>query len=260
MGRLDGKVALVTGGASGIGAATVRQFVAEGASVFLSDVQPVAAEAVAAETGSVFLQHDVSQEDEWRRVMSEIGRLHGRLDVLFNNAGIVGKLPGVSMTIEDVDLATYHRLVAVNQTSVLIGCQYGIAAMRSNPGGSSGSIINTGSTSGLFGNASDVAYSASKGAVHLITKSVAVHCARAGLNIRCNAIAPGSVDTAILANAVAVAPERRAAVEAMSPMRRIGTGAEVAAMATFLASDESSYCTGGIYLVDGGLAAAHPGV
>jgi 3(or 17)beta-hydroxysteroid dehydrogenase len=260
MGRLNGKVALITGGASGMGAETVRHFLAEGARVVFSDIQREQGEALARNTGATFLEHDVADEAAWRRVMEEIATRYSRLDIVFNNAGIVGIPRGVRMSIEEIDLATYQRLVAVNQTSVLLGCQQAIARMRRNPGGPSGSIINTGSTSGILGNAADVAYSGTKAAVHLMTKAIAVHCARAGLNIRCNAIAPGSIDTAIYRTAIAAMPAMREAVERMSPLGRLGSCAEVAAVATFLASDESSYCTGGIYLVDGGLTAGHPGV
>ena len=181
-GRLSGKVAIITGGASGIGAATVRRFAAEGARVFLSDIQAELGQSVAQETGSSFLVHDVSEAEGWKTVVGAAVARHGRLDIVVNNAGIVS-----GKSIEDDEFAAWHRVLAVNLTGVMLGCHFGIAAMKENPGGACGSLINIASTSGFTALPGDVGYSSSKFGVRGLTRSVAVHCARAGLNIRCNA-------------------------------------------------------------------------
>lgn len=254
MGRLQGKVAVVTGGASGMGEATVRRFVAEGAQTVISDVQAELGEALAAETGAIFVQHDVSDDAAWRRVMALIEERFGRLDVVFNNAGIFG-----GESIEEVKLENWHRLIGVNQTGVMLGCHHGIALMRKNPGGCSGSLINTASSAAFAGLPDSLAYTATKGAVRLMTKAVAAHCARARLAIRRNTLVPGAIRTPMMEAALEADPRNLEICSNMSPMGRMGTGEEIAAMATFLASDESSYCTGSEFLVDGGMLAIHPG-
>lgn len=255
MSRLNDKVALITGGASGIGAATARRFAAEGARVIVADVQSDLGQAVAAEIDGVFLHLDVAHEPDWRKAAGEIHDRYDRLDVLFNNAGIV-----CGQSIEDVDLATWNRVIGINLTGVMLGCQTGIRLMKANPGGPSGSLINTASTAAYSALPGDVAYSSTKSAVRLLTKAVAVHCARAGYGIRCNSLHPGATDTPILAPALQAAPQMISAFNAMSPMGRMGRPEEIAAMAVFLASDESSYVTGAEMLVDGGMMASHPGI
>jgi 3(or 17)beta-hydroxysteroid dehydrogenase len=254
MKRLDGKVALITGGASGIGAASARAFAEEGARVIVADVQADLGSDVAREVDGVFVHLDVAHAPDWRRVEASVQDSHGRLDVLFNNAGIV-----CGQNIEDADLATWNRVLGINLTGVMLGCQTGIRLMKANPGGARGSLINTASTA-AYGALPDVAYSSTKSAVRLLTKSVAVHCARAGYAIRCNSLHPGATDTPILAAALQAAPQMRAAFDGMSPMGRMGEPREIAAMAVFLASDESSYVTGAEMLVDGGMMAGHPGL
>ena len=174
-GRLAGKAAIITGGASGIGAATVRRFVAEGARVLFTDLQAERGGALAKETDALFVEHDVSDETGWQRITDTAMRRFGRLDIVMNNAGIVA-----GKSVEDVDFLTWQRVLAVNLTGAMLGCRYGIAAMRSNPGGSSGSLINIASTSAFAALPGDVSYSASKFAIRGLTRSVAVHCARAG--------------------------------------------------------------------------------
>lgn len=237
-----------------MGASTVRRFVAEGAQVVISDVQADLGEALAAETGAIFVPHDVSDNDAWRSVMALIETRLGRLDVVFNNAGIFD-----GGSIEDLNLDTWHRLIGVNQTGVMLGCHHGIALMRKNPGGSAGSLINTSSSAAMLGLPGSLAYTATKGAVRLMTKSMAAHCARARNNIRCNTIVPGAIRTPMLEAGLAANPNLLEICNNMSPLGRMGSGDEIAAMATFLASDESSFCTGSEFIVDGGMLAIHPG-
>lgn len=254
-GVLEGKVALVTGGASGIGAAIVRRFVREGAHTILTDIQCELGVRLAAETGALFLEHDVRSREGWAAVVGAAEARHQRLDIVVNNAGIVS-----SKSIEDGDFEAWERVIAVNLTGTMLGCHFAIATMKKNPGGARGAIINIASTSAYAALPGDVAYSASKFGVRGLTRSVAVHCARAGLNIRCNAIVPGATETPILAPALQSVPGFREAVNHMSPLGRIGQPEEVAAMVVFLASDDAAYCTGADYFVDGGMLAGHPGM
>lgn len=253
MDRLSGKIAVVTGGASGIGAATVRSLTRHGASVISTDVQTDLGEAVASEYGATFVAHDVSNPDSWKNIERIVKEKFGRLDILFNNAGI-----SPLMNIEEIDLERWNRTIGINLTGIMLGCQMAIRLMKQNPGGSSGSIINTASTSAFMAMALDAAYTASKGGVLSLTKAVAVHCAR-GLNIRCNALVPGSTRTGMTKPYMDSSEEAARALEGMSPLGRMADPAELAAMVVFLASDESSYCTGAEFIVDGGLLAAHPG-
>ena len=255
MDRLRDKVALITGGASGIGAATARAFADEGARVIVCDVQADLGEAVAREAGGVFLRLDVAHEPDWLSVEAAVLVRYERLDVVFNNAGVV-----CGQSIEDADLDTWNRVLGINLTGVMLGCQMVIRRMKANPGAPRGSLINTSFTAAYAALPSDVAYSASKSGVRLLSKSVAVHCARAGYAIRCNSLHPGATDTPILGPALRVAPHLRSAFDGMSPMGRMGRPDEIAAMAVFLASDESSYVTGAEMLVDGGMMAGHPGI
>lgn len=254
MGRLAGKVAVITGAASGIGAAAVRLFAAEGATIIATDVQVEKGEAVAAEVGALFLQHDVTDPQSWARVANTVTQRCGRLDVMFNNAGVMGNLD-----IEQVDMATWAHVIAINLTGVMLGSQTAIRLMKNNPGGSSGSIINTASTVSFMGLAQDVAYTASKGGVRAMTKSIAVHGAR-GLNIRCNALVPGVTRTGMTQAILDAGPEAIESAKNISPLGRMGSPEELAAMAVFLASDESSYCTGAEFIVDGGAICGHPGM
>ena len=255
MGRLQDKVAIITGGASGIGAAAARLFAVEGARVVVADLQADLGAAVARDIGGEFFQLDVASDAGWTELTTRVEAHHGRLDVVFNNAGIV-----LGQSIEDLDLASWERIIGVNLTGVMLGCQKGIALMKKNPGGPKGSIINTASTAAYAAIPSDPAYSATKSAVRLLTKAVAVHCARAGYAIRCNSLHPGATDTAILAPVLRAAPQMRAAFDGMSPMGRMARPEEIAAVALFLASDEASYVTGAEYLADGGMTAGHPGI
>lgn len=255
--QLDGKVCLVTGGASGIGEATVRLFAGEGAHVVFSDIQDDQGEALATATGAAYYHQDVTSEEGWRTMIGRIQQDHGRLDILVNNAGTFR--PG---TIEETDLDTWNSVLAVNTTSVMLGCREAIRAMKDNPGGPTGSIINVSSITGFVGLASGAAYTASKGAVRLLTKSVAVHCARTYRNIRCNSVHPGVIDTPMnqaAFDASGDADGMRAMFTAMQPNGRMTTPHEVAAGILYLASDASSSTNGTELLIDGGwLAAPNP--
>ena len=254
MGELDGKVAIVTGGASGIGAATVRRLVADGATVVSTDLQTELGQSVADEAGATFHTHDVRDDDTWRAIVDATVQTHGRLDVMVNNAGMVG-----SSDIEDVDLDAWQRVLDVNLTGVMLGCQHAIRAMKENPGGSSGSIVNTASTTAFTAIPGDVAYVASKGAVRSLTRSVAVYCGQRGYGIRCNAIVPGATDTGIIETAAQRVPTIRDHLATISPLGRMGTPDDLANGIAFLASDRSSFVTGSDLLVDGGALAVHPG-
>ena len=252
-GRVQDKVTIITGGASGIGAGMVRRFCAEGAKVILADVDEIAGRELATECAADFLTLDVSSAKDWEFLAAKVRQEHGRLDVLLNNAGIVS-----SQSIVDTDVDTWNRLLAVNLTGVMLGCQTAIALMRDNPGGSGGSIVNTASSTSYLAIPSDAAYTTSKAGVVGLTKSTAVFCATEGLNIRVNSIHPGATLTAILRKALDEAPAIEDNLKRMSPLNRIGTVEEVAAMALFLASDEAGFCTGGQFPVEGGTVSEHP--
>ena len=251
---LSGKVAIVTGCASGIGAATVRRLRADGAEVLGTDINADWGASVCEESGAVFAVQDVADFAAWPKIVAQAADRWGRLDILVNNAGTVSGL-----SIEDVTDEAWDRIYNINIKGTMAGCRAAIAAMKGNPGGSCGSIINISSTSALGALPSDVAYCSSKGAVRVLTKSVATHCAKEGYNIRCNSVMPGGTDTNILALAEDAAPGIKAAVAATAPMNRLADPAETAAAIAFLASDECAYMTGSEMLVDGGMMSIHPG-
>ncbi|MEM9725029.1 MAG: glucose 1-dehydrogenase [Pseudomonadota bacterium] len=253
MGRLQGKIALITGGARGLGEAMGRAMAAEGAAVALTDLLEEEGTRVAAdltEQGhkAMFLQQDVTDEARWDAVVAEVSDRFGGLNVLVNNAGIaaVG-------AIDEASFADWRRTQAVNLDSVFLGCRAGVRYMKDQGGGS---IINISSIEGIVGNAVLAAYNASKGGVRLLTKSAAVRCAEAGFGVRVNSIHPGFVMTAMVSEGFADAPPEMAdQVIAMTPMKRFGTPEEIAAGAVFLASEESAFMTGSELVIDGGVIA-----
>jgi NAD(P)-dependent dehydrogenase (short-subunit alcohol dehydrogenase family) len=257
MTELNGKVALITGGASGIGAACAQVFTREGARVVVTDIQSDLGRAVAEGIGGTFIQHDVTDEPQWVSAIEATLATHGRLDIVVNNAGMFA-----AQTIEDCDLALWNKVLQVNVTSAMLGCKHGIAAMKGNPGGPAGSIVNVSSITGFIGLASAAAYTASKGAVRLLTKSVAVHCARTYRTIRCNSLHPGAIDTPMNQAAFDASGDpdgMRAFFATVQPIGRMATATEMAECALFLASDRSSFVTGTELVADGGwLAAAGP--
>jgi 3alpha(or 20beta)-hydroxysteroid dehydrogenase len=242
MGRLDGKVALVTGGARGQGEAEVRLFASEGARVVVSDVLVDEGEALAKELGDnvAFTRHDVSSEEEWAAALSFTLERFGALHALVNNAGISYGAP-----IAHHPLAAYERLVAVNQVGVFLGIRTAVAPMTEAGGGS---IVNISSGAGLRATKYMIGYAATKYAVTGMTASAALELARYG--IRVNSIHPGVIDTPMIAQTT---PEMTKAMVKATPLRRFGQPAEIAQVALFLASDESSYMTGAHVPVDGGL-------
>jgi NAD(P)-dependent dehydrogenase (short-subunit alcohol dehydrogenase family) len=258
-GRLVGKVALVTGGARGIGLAVVRTFVAEGARVVFGDLRDDEGAAAADGMGeaATYIPHDVRDEAQWVRVIDTLLAEHGRLDVLVNNAGITGfedmrPSPGDP---EHVSLEQWRAVFATNLEGVLFGCKHAIRAMR--PRGT-GSIVNVSSRSGLVGIPGAAAYAASKAAVRNHTKTVALYCAEQGLAIRCNSVHPAAILTPMWEPMLGNGPDREERMRAFvadTPLRRFGTPEEVAEACVYLASDGSAYVTGTELNVDGGLLA-----
>ncbi len=258
MNRLNGKVALVSGSAQGIGEAIARLFAENGAFVYVSDIKDELGRSVSSSLGkdARYLHLDVREEVDWQRAMSQIKDEKDRLDVLVNNAGITGFTNGV--TIHDPERASLESWRDVHKTNldgVFLGCKYAIQTMRRQ---GTGSIINMSSRSGLVGVPGAAAYASSKAAVRNHTKSVALYCAEQGLDIRCNSIHPAAILTPMWEPMLGEGPGREAKIEELvreTPARRFGTPAEVAAVALLLASDEARYMTGSELSIDGGILA-----
>jgi NAD(P)-dependent dehydrogenase (short-subunit alcohol dehydrogenase family) len=252
--RLEGKVALITGGGSGMGKVASRLFAREGANVVLTDVNDEAAGATArtiAEEGgeAVPFHADVSKEAGAKAMIAKAVDTFGRLDVLYNNAGV---MLGDDGSVDTMDESIWDLTLAVNVKGVAFGCKYGIPAMVASGGGS---IINVASFVAWLGAAtSQTAYTASKGAVLAMTREIAVEYARKGT--RCNALCPGPIDTPMLQELLAD-PARRHRRMVHIPMGRLGQAEELAKAAMFLASDDSSFMTGASLIVDGGITAAY---
>ena len=248
---LSGKVAIVTGCASGIGAATVQRLIADGAQVLGTDVDEAGGQALCNKVGAHFAVQDVAQRARWNEITALAVQTFGRLDILVNNAGIVS-----GASIGDVDDDTWDRVLAVNITGAMAGCRAAIPEMVSSGGGA---IINIASTTAMAPVPNDVGYSASKGAVRVLSKSVATWCAQQNNGIRCNTVIPGATETGILDATEAAMPGFKASVAATSPMNRLADPAETAAAIAFLASDECPFMTGAEMLIDGGALSIHPG-
>ncbi|HOI56124.1 MAG TPA: glucose 1-dehydrogenase [Phycisphaerae bacterium] len=258
MARLHEKTALVTGAAQGIGLAIARAFVDEGALVVLSDIQIEKGRAAAATLGerASFVSLDVRVEADWERAMASVIDRYARLDVLVNNAGITGFAD--CQGPHDPEHATAEAWRAVHATNldgVFFGCKHAIQAMRPHR---KGSIINLSSRSGVVGIPRAAAYASSKAAVRHHTKSVALYCAEEGLAIRCNSIQPAAILTPMWEAVLGDGQEREANLRryaASAPLNRFGTVEEVAALAVYLASDESGFTTGAEFTIDGGMLA-----
>ena len=258
MAKLEGKVALVTGGASGIGAGCCEIFAREGATVFITDIQDLKGEALAAEIEkdggkARFLRHDVTSEDAWIEVMAEVKASHGRLDVLVNNAGIgLG-----SLSVTTMSLADFRRQQAINVEGVFLGLKHGLLLMRE--AGNGGSIINMSSVAGLKGAPMLASYCATKGAVRLMTKAVAMECAGAKDGVRVNSVHPGIIETPIwltigVAPGMNEPPDLDALSQMAVPLGVKGVPEDIANGVLWLASDESRYVTGAELVIDGGLS------
>jgi 3(or 17)beta-hydroxysteroid dehydrogenase len=250
MPRLQDKVALITGAASGFGRAAAALFVAEGATVILTDRSDGAAVAAALGPQARFLPLDVTREDQWRSVVADVAAREGRLDVLVNNAGI-----GLHRNVTEMTLEEWRLVHAVNSDGVFLGCKYAIPVMRAGGGGS---IVNVASVAGKVGAPQMTAYCASKGAVTLFTKALAMEAAYGRWNIRVNSVHPAYVETALVQAHIngSREPEKtRRFLEGLHPIGHMGAVEDVAQAILYLASDESKFTTGSELLVDGGLTA-----
>jgi NAD(P)-dependent dehydrogenase (short-subunit alcohol dehydrogenase family) len=254
-GRLQGKVAMITGGAGGFGRALGTLFEAQGASIILTDIDGLSVDKAARELSGEGFRHDVANENEWQQIVHRIEEQYGRLDILVNNAGIEGNTRYVNP--EDTALEDFKRVQAVNVEGTFLGCKSVIPVMRRGGGGS---IINLSSIAGRLATPFQTAYGASKAAVKQLTMTVAAHCAKEG--IRCNAIHPGQIRTRMIDAIYAGAADRlglsstRDAEQNFTdriPMGHLGAPADIAYAALYLASEESAYVTGISLLVDGGM-------
>jgi 3alpha(or 20beta)-hydroxysteroid dehydrogenase len=254
MGRLGGKVALISGAARGMGKAEARLFAAEGAKVAVCDVRDAEGEAVARQIGAdaIYVHLDVTSEDQWAAAVAATASAFGKLDVLVNNAGIAEAAPLAEMTLE-----SYRRVIDVNQTGVFLGMRAVVRPMTTAGGGS---ILNISSIDGLVGMDHIISYVASKWAVRGMTKTAARELARLG--IRVNSIHPGFIHTHLAVEDESHLAATHALLDAhsarLAPMGRCGEPEEIARLALFLASDESSYSTGSEFVADGGLVTGYP--
>jgi NAD(P)-dependent dehydrogenase (short-subunit alcohol dehydrogenase family) len=248
---MDGKIALITGGASGLGREAAKLFVREGARVAITDINIEGGRAVVAEIGdaALFLEHDVTSEDQWIDVIDSTVMAFGGLHVLVNSAGI-----GLNKSVEDITLEEWRRVHAIDLDGVFLGCKHAISRMAASGGGS---IVNISSIAGIIAGHNMAAYNSAKAGVRHLSKSVALHCARKGYNIRCNSVHPAFIDTPILDGY----KERFGEVEALDkfarqiPLGRVGQPLEVAYAILYLACDESTFTTGTELIIDGGISA-----
>lgn len=249
-GELFGRVAIVTGGASGIGAASAALLAEAGATVIVADVNEARA------SPGRFVTHDVTSEAAWKSLLDDVLAREGRLDIMVNNAGVSGG----SGNIETTTVENWQRVQAINSEGVFLGSKYAIAGMKKtgpDKPASKGSIVNISSIAGVIGSAGPTAYTASKGAVRLLSKSVAMYCAEQKYDIRCNSVHPGGVDTAIF-NPLwqAVGHEQgKAFIGSRHPIGRMAEPADLGEMVLWLASDRSSFVTGAEFVADGGITA-----
>jgi NAD(P)-dependent dehydrogenase (short-subunit alcohol dehydrogenase family) len=247
---LKDRVAVITGAGSGIGLASARRLAEEGAKIVAVDLDEAAGKAAADETGGLFVQADVSVEDDVRRMYEVARQAYGSVDIAFNNAGIS---PADDDSILATGLDAWQRVQQVNLTSVYLCCKYAIGQMREQ---GRGSVINTASFVAVMGSAtSQISYTASKGGVLAMSRELGVQFAREG--IRVNALCPGPVNTPLLRELFAKDPERAARRLVHVPIGRFAEAAEIAAAVAFLASDDSSFITASSFLVDGGISGAY---
>lgn len=257
MDRLKGKIALVTGAAKGIGARTAALFAEEGAFVVLTDILDEEGQKLAEQLGAdraVYFHLDVSCESEWVQVFEKIRTQYQRLDILFNNAGVIGV--GRSWGAQDpehMNLDDWHRIHAINLDSVFLGCKYAIGLMKNH----GGAIVNMSSRSGIVGVPATAAYASSKAAIRNHTKSVALYCAQQKYNIRCNSVHPGAILTSLwdpmLGEDENTREQTLKKMAAGIPIGHMGEPSDVAYAVLYLASDEAKYTTGAELVIDGGI-------
>ncbi len=258
MGDLDGRVALVTGAARGIGAATARAIAAAGGKVVIGDI--IDGTETAASIGGAYFKHDVTSEDQWISIIAFARDKFGGLDILVNNAGVFWVKPLAMETLED-----FRRMQQINVEGVFLGLKHAIpvVAERAAQWDGGGAIVNLSSVAGIVGGPNIIAYNASKGAVRLMTKAAALECAQAGLKVRVNSVHPGIIDTPMMAEAADAAGKAtgqganamRANFAERHPLKRMGRDSDVANAITFLCSDAAAFMTGSELVVDGGMTA-----
>lgn len=256
MNRVQGKVAIITGGSLGIGRACALKLAEEGARVVITDIKEeegrkVVDQIKSAKGDAIFIRHDVANEDDWQQVISTTLSTYGRLDILVNNAGI-----GKTTNVEETTLKDWRFLNSINLDGVFLGTKYGIEAMKQS--GNGGSIINMSSILSIVGEATAASYNASKGGVRLFTKSAALHCARSGYKIRVNSVHPGYIVTPMVQSAMEAggdAPAMQKYLEGLHPLGHLGEPNDIAYGVLYLASDESKFVTGSELVIDGGYTA-----
>jgi len=258
MNRVEGKVALVTGGRRGLGKAIAVLLAKEGAKVVITDRKDEGADAVLREIEqaggeALFVQQDVSKEEDWQHAIAATVEKFGKLDVLVNNAGV-----GEGKNIEDITLEEWRWVMSINLDGVFLGTKYAIEAMEKTGGGS---IINMSSIEGIVGDSRMATYDTSKGGLRTLTKSAALHCAQRGYNIRANTVHPGFIDTAMVRGFLKAQAKdgdveaARKALENLHPVGHLGEPDDVAYAVLYLASDESKFATGSELVIDGGYTA-----
>lgn len=253
MARVAGKVAIISGAASGIGKATAMLLAKEGASVVIGDLKEEDGQKAVAEIGAaggkaLFVKLDVSKEADWKAAVDATIAEFGRLDIAVNNAGIA-----YTGTVESTDLAHWQRVISINLDGVFLGTKYAIEGMRRH--GKGGSIVNLSSIEGLIGDPTLAAYNASKGGVRLFTKSSALHCAKSGYAIRVNSVHPGYIWTPMVAGLTNEEAEARQKLVDLHPLGHLGEPDDIAYGILYLASDESKFMTGSELVIDGGYTA-----
>ena len=253
-GRVEGKVALITGGASGLGESSALLMAQEGGKVVIADIDETKGRALVERIGKAahFVKLDVTSEEQWIAAIAETVRHFGALHVLVNSAGI-----GLTKTVEEITLEEWRRVHAIDLDGVFLGCKHGVGEIKKHTATLGGSIVNISSISGIIAGANMAAYNSAKAGVRLLSKSVALHCAKSGYNIRCNSVHPTFIDTPILDR-----HRKRFGAEVMAqkfgkqvPIGRLGRPNEVGYGILYLASDESSFTTGSELIIDGGISA-----